>query len=48
MALVRYLEMVTSGGVEGRAQWVRSGFAQGINLVNQMTFCNDTEYAING
>lgn len=34
MALMRYFDMVSAGGVEGRARWVRSGFAQGINIVN--------------
>ena len=30
----KYLELVCANGVKGRAQWVRSGFAQGILLVN--------------
>lgn len=46
--LVKYLESVSQDGIQGRAAWVRCGFAQGVNLVNQMMFCNDTEYAING
>ncbi|CAL6082691.1 Dynein_heavy chain [Hexamita inflata] len=46
--LCKYVDMTTQGGVRGRANWVRSGFAQGIILVNQMAFCNDTEHAING
>lgn len=36
------------GDIRGRAEWVKCGFAQGVNLVNQMTFCNDTEWAIRG
>lgn len=32
--------------IQGRANWVKCGFAQGVNLVNQMVFCIDTEQAI--
>lgn len=46
--LAAYVDMVGRDGVKGRANWVRSGFAQGILLVNQLCFANDTEWAING
>ncbi|KAH0572596.1 Dynein heavy chain [Spironucleus salmonicida] len=44
----KYVQAVTRDGVQGRALWVKSGFAQGINLVNQIAFANDTDYAITG
>ena len=46
--LHKYVQMVSADGIQGRANWVRSGFAQGICLVNQMSFCNDAEFAIKG
>lgn len=46
--LVKYLEDVCQQGIQGRAQWSCCGFAQGVILINQIMFCNDTEYAING
>ena len=46
--LALYLREVAAGGVQGRARWVRSGFAQGVVLANQIAFVNDTEFAIQG
>jgi len=40
--------MVSDNGIKGRAAWVKSGFAQGIILINQIAFANDTEWAIQG
>lgn len=44
--LAQYIRQVHDGDIQGRANWVKCGFAQGVNLCNQMMFCNDTEHAI--
>lgn len=44
--LAKYLQQVFEKGIPGRANWVKCGFAQGVCLVNQLMFCNDTEWAI--
>lgn len=45
--LAKYIQSIFEGGIQGRANWVKCGFAQGVCLVNQLMFCNDTEWAIN-
>lgn len=32
--MAKYMDMVSKEGVRGRANWVKSGFAQGVILTN--------------
>ncbi|KAH0569467.1 Dynein heavy chain [Spironucleus salmonicida] len=46
--LILYLKQVSKDGISGRANWVKSSFSQGVNIVNQLNFANDTDWAIVG